>query len=259
VDLDDAFASVRAAYARYRGFLVNFQACKKAGSHCITWQAFQRIRLDPFPTYLDFVDMVDRGQYSFQTDDGAIFQLFYVFDRREVVSASLSFVRAYSLRREMLDADASDEAFEGSADDEPEMLVTNPDDRHLEEGDEEDSAAAIEAASGNHDETRIVSWIRCDYDEVGRHGLAHAACHLHLNGFPESRLPVRGIPTPIQFVDFVIALAYPDIFNATHLDADGNLVNRDGYTDANRNQLGCSDAESVDLVVHLRLPGLTRV
>jgi hypothetical protein len=256
VDLDDAFLSLRSAYARYRGFLVNFQACKKPDSCSITWWAFERIRLGPFPTYSDFVDIVDKGQYSFQTNDGAIFQLFYVFERRQVVSASLSFVRAYSLEGEMLDVDSDDESFEADSGADLEMPA-NANSSEGEKGDKEDAEGDFDSVGG--DEARIVSWIRFDYDGVGSRGLAHAACHLHLNGFPKSRLPVRGIPTPVQFVDFVIALVYPDIFNTNHLNAEGYLVNEEAYKEANRNQLGCADAEALELVVHLRLPGLTRV
>jgi hypothetical protein len=68
-------------------------------------------------------------------------------------------------------------------------------------------------------EVRSTAWIRLDYDTAAAAGLLHTACHLHLHGFPETRIPVDGVPGPRQFVEFIIAACYPDYYRMHRLES----------------------------------------
>jgi hypothetical protein len=77
-------------------------------------------------------------------------------------------------------------------------------------------------------DTETVAWVRLDYDEGRALGMLHPACHLHLSAFPGRRLVVRHVPTPSQFVEFVISYLYPTLFRRACLDESGQ------YSDHNR-------------------------
>lgn len=70
----------------------------------------------------------------------------------------------------------------------------------------------------------FVNWLRFDYDPSAKlKGFLHHDCHLHLSYFPNSRLAVKGIPNPKQFIEFVMSACYPDIYRDHRLDTSGKF------------------------------------
>lgn len=58
-----------------------------------------------------------------------------------------------------------------------------------------------------------VSWLRIDFAPDDARGVLHHECHMHISGFSHARLAVLGVPTPRQFIEFIMALCYPHIYH----------------------------------------------
>ena len=76
-----------------------------------------------------------------------------------------------------------------------------------------------------------VRWARLDYAPRHSNGIVHAACHLHLSGFPDTRIAAACVPTPAQFVEAIVAWFYPveyrtRLLGSTGLFKDASRVDR---------------------------------
>lgn len=92
----------------------------------------------------------------------------------------------------------------------------------------EEAEFAQETAPEVAPDDAVVSWIRFDYDPSAKEtGILHHDCHLHLAGFPHMRIPVTAVPSPAQFVDFVMATCYPGIYK------EHRLADPHSFTDPN--------------------------
>lgn len=69
-----------------------------------------------------------------------------------------------------------------------------------------------------------VGWVRIDYDPLSARGLSHPKCHIHWSLFPNSRIAVNGIPSPRQFIEFILCSFYPEIYEERHFNETGNYV-----------------------------------
>ena len=98
------------------------------------------------------------------------------------------------------------------------------------------------------------AWIRIDYDLQGANGLLHHDCHLHIHGFPEGRVIVNGVPGPRQFVEFVIAMCYPDHYKVHRLNQDGNPDDPKTLQAINRCSQPPEATNSGPPMLHLALP-----
>lgn len=102
---------------------------------------------------------------------------------------------------------------------------------------------------GSADITAI-AWLRMDYDLAAANGVLHAACHLHVHGFPNARVPVNGVPGPRQFVEFVVSTCYPDYYKVHRLEINGD-PQKEVMTKVNACQL--SNTFSNDTLLHFAL------
>ena len=65
------------------------------------------------------------------------------------------------------------------------------------------------------------AWMRIDYDPNAKErGIIHHGCHMHLSNFADTRFIVSGIPSPRQFIEFIIASAYPAKYAEHRLELD---------------------------------------
>lgn len=157
----------------------------------------------------DFVGLSTSRQYSCKINvDDSLLQLVYAFDEDEktLLSARLAYYQSpLSLRDEatMDDTWAPDES---TSDDESDF-IGNPD---------------------------TVSWIRIDYDPGAHRDVVHTCCHLHVHGFSESRISIDGVPSPKQFIEFVLAVFYPKEYSSKRIGADGRPRPRDIFARINR-------------------------
>lgn len=258
MNVDETFAAVRAAYNRYPNLFANLKAAKSRDNAAVSWSGYQTFWVNSMPTFKEFIELAEKGQYSFQTADGGLVQLYYRFKRRNLISASLAFLKPFakdSLQRDdappqQEEVDAHDVSIGSEADDtaSPDVVVMPIDDEPYEDVD----AGLVD---------RVVSWIRIDFepDEKIRRGIAHPACHLHMHGFPDWRLAIRGVPTPVQFIDLVVSQVYPETYQSAHLNKSGNYRDPDSMRDAMRNGYPCFDPDLFESAAHIYLPGVTQL
>ena len=80
-----------------------------------------------------------------------------------------------------------------------------------------------------------VGWLRFDYDNSSDRGLYHPISHLHISLFPNCRIALNKIPSPRQFIEFVICYFYPEIYKEKGiLDDEGNLIDKDRMKNINQ-------------------------
>ncbi|HLL46061.1 MAG TPA: DUF2290 domain-containing protein [Longimicrobiaceae bacterium] len=138
--------------------------------------------------------LAEDRQYTFQmSTDGAVFQIYYQVsdDGKSLKEAKLAYYGVHSVD---VDSDPEEEALYSEVFGIVDVL--------------------------GYDDAHAVASLRLDYSPAEARGLAHTACHLHLGGFADSRLIVRGVPNPKQFIEFIMHLRYPDEFKEHRLDKD---------------------------------------
>jgi hypothetical protein len=161
----------------------------------VTWQQRSGLRLPARLTHEALAEAGREGQYSFQMIDGSLLQLWYRFagDRTTLQSAGLGYYRN----------EAPGEHF---------------DDDELEE----DDADPDDVGPADVPVIETLPWIRFDYDPGAFRGCVHAKCHMHWSMCNGSRLAVRGVPSPRQFVESVMSWFYSEEYAARHLNDDGS-------------------------------------
>jgi hypothetical protein len=110
----------------------------------------------------------------------------------------------------------------------------------------------------NPNDLDYIGWVRLDFDPGSARGVAHTDCHLHLSMFPDSRIPVSKLPTPRQFVEFVISTFYPKIFEEKRLSAQG--VYNDDIATLTRVNSDCFDPDNnfCNDITHFKIPSSYR-
>lgn len=183
-------------FAAWNHILVN-PRIKRDGTNLSWDNRVSKIVPDPMSPG-DFLGLVESYQYSFQNSiDGGIFQIYYGIHQqdRRLLSARLAYY--YPIYKI-----SSDIGNDELANDEP---MDNA------------SAYIVEGQP----EPDSIGWLRLDYDPNNSSGLLHAPCHLHVGGFPSARLPVKGVPSTSQFIEFIICFIYPDEFKEHRLNEHG--------------------------------------
>lgn len=250
----DVNSSLKDAYIDWSHFLINpryVQREQKDEDDNVSYQEITWDRRNPDYRITEpvseatIIDCVNASQYTYQVkEDGSIFQIYYRFDRHgeELINASLGFYLANSHKR-MIDEEALLD----------EIAVLPP----------EEQDSMLGAVIGSID-NQSVGWIRIDYDPTAKErGIVHHDCHMHLSNFPHTRFIVSGVPTPRQFIEFVISAVYPEVYKAHCLELKTEEETEKGiwqYRDANRikkvNEL-CMPLESdpvYNQLSHLRIP-----
>jgi hypothetical protein len=100
----------------------------------------------------------------------------------------------------------------------------------------------------------FVRWLRFDYAPKHARGVLHHDCHLHLSYFPDSRIAVKGLPNPKQFVELILALCYPDIYKAHRLNSSGEYHNEAKQIEINRSAINLTDSEIFKQMTYLCIP-----
>jgi hypothetical protein len=109
----------------------------------------------------------------------------------------------------------------------------------------------------DYDLDESVRWIRFDYNSTGANSVLHMNCHLHISGLPGTRFAVAGIPTPKQFVEFVVGHFYPNDYQSVRLDGNQQFGDVDVIDSINA-QIFDRGAEPLDTyrrISHFRTPG----
>lgn len=226
--IKDALTSLKDAYIDWDGFLLNpryVQREQKDEQNRVLYQEITWDRRDAtyrtadLVTEQSIIELSNASQYTFQVkDDGSIFQIYYNYDRsgNNIQSASLSF---YLSRSHIKRVD------EDTLLNEISVLPSENQDLMLD---------AVLSSVNN----QSVGWIRIDYDPTAKErGIIHHDCHMHLSNFPDTRFIVEGIPSPRQFIEFVVATVYPSQYKDHCLSLEVNEDSNIGvwkYSDATR-------------------------
>ena len=167
------------------------------------------------------------NNYSFQLFDGSLLQLYYQCSKSgdELEKAALSYYQ-----------------------------YTND-----EDGFEyiEDDLEGEEFFAENILTSDIISynaWLRIDYSPQTTRGVIHSAAHLHTNMSTELRIPLKGFPTPKQFIEAVVAWFYPSEYSRQRLTKEGNYTNPEKINSINDLNI-CTGHEDGDKILHLSMPG----
>jgi hypothetical protein len=99
-----------------------------------------------------------------------------------------------------------------------------------------------------------VNWLRIDYEPTFAKGVLHHDCHMHLSAFPLARCVVAGVPNPRQFVEFVMAVCYPETYKAHRLGQDGEYANPNKITEVNSKCFSAVEHLAYKQIIHLRIP-----
>jgi hypothetical protein len=226
MEISEAHSSLIAAQAEWRHLLYEHNFIRKESE--LVWKYYDPDLCRTPTTPEQLVLLYERGQYSFCFRDGSLAQLHYRFGP---ASGALSSARLSFYRRLPDEKDSDSE------------LPTAPESPELEAG-----VLPLDAPPGT------VEWLRLDFDPRAASTLVHPACHLHVGGLSEVRIGVEGVPTPRQFLEFVVHAFYPDQYLEARTDEQGALSPPDALSRVNQ------ETFSVDAsghgVLHLRVPGL---
>lgn len=183
--LSNMMSSLVGAWEDWHRVLINPQYLRVRQS--ITWPYRSGAMMTNIVTVNNVMDLITSGQFSFQiSQDESIIQIFYEFDDtgENLQHACLTFYSTQGWKAIVSPTEVS--AIQ--SDDEP------------------------------------VSWIRLDFDpEIEKPGPLHHLAHLHLAGMPLARVPFEAVPSPRQFIDFVIASYYPETYARKRLDKNGQF------------------------------------
>ena len=185
--ISDAFTSLICGYNDWNSqLLINRSFIRKNNS--ISWANSFSSNLPHLIRQSNVAQIEESGQYSFQAQDGSIFQLYYLYNKDNItlVEATLAYYnsgiteeyhdRYYSTfqpqsTRQDITSDVSEEFnFLFPAEFDP-----------------------------------LVPWIRIDYSPQSHRGPLHHACHMHIGLMREARISLSCVPTPRQFIEFCVS------------------------------------------------------
>jgi hypothetical protein len=98
-------------------------------------------------------------------------------------------------------------------------------------------------------------WVRFDYVRTQRCRVLHMDSHLHVSGLPGIRIAVEGVPTPKQFVEFVISHFYANTYQSFRLHGDQQFMNTDQIDQINSERITLhQDAPMYRRLPHVKMP-----
>lgn len=229
----EVIGDLTAAFIEWNKFFANSRYIRTKTS--VAWEGYRKIWLSDNLTPREFLELVENNQFSFQVlEDGSIFQLLYEFDAsgEKLTRASLAYYGKPPIFNE----------------EEPTPESFDQNDTELSE------EGMAEAEKEFCDLNSISRWLRIDYDCNENNSAVHGDCHMHVGGLPGARLLVRGVPGPAQFIEWVMALFYPETYRNHRLTTDGNFVDIAKLENANRKTVVFSDHEFYKYLTHISVP-----
>lgn len=241
--ISDVEGLLISTYIDWSKFIGNYRGVRK--DPVITWTDRIPRMLDHPVLAADVVSLADEGQYTFQViHDGSLIQMYYCFDMHgsELQSARLAFYSA------AID-DKLFNAYKKS------ISIGPISDIHL------DLENVLDELNEVEKETQFgglkngpVSWFRIEYDPEASMGILHHDCHLHLSAFPHSRFVVAGVPNPRQFVEFIMAFCYPQLYKRHRLNEQGRYVSLTKINSVNSSCFPLIESTLFSQIAHFRIP-----
>jgi len=213
--LSDLYSQLIAVFVEWEGILKDPQYVRTNTS--LTWSNAEITLLPEQLTRADTIELSRRRQFTFRvSEDDSVIQISYRFNNGRVVEARLAF---YEVGIQQYDYEAA-------------------------------NVQPLQEA----DTTTLARWVRFDYRETGLGRVLHTDSHFHVSGLPGTRFAVAGVPTPKQFIEFVISHFYPETYGLIRLSDDGDY---DGVIDrinAHHMDCGCEPADLYARIAHFRVP-----
>jgi hypothetical protein len=254
--ISELYGAITAAWNDWKGFLANPRYYRS--DTVISWSGYQSIWTEDFVTLESFLELIEKGQYSFQVaEDGGIVQIYYEFDQdgRVLKSANLGYYGGsitLSIPNRAADSmgviisDTETRPTQGNA-----GTIETP----LEISAAEEQIWSGSIVSGETQKDEFISWFRFDFDSSRVQGILHGLCHLHIGGLPNSRLLVKGLPNPRQFIELIIASCYPELYRKHRLDQNGQYVDLEPISSVNEKSAFTEEGDIFKRIIHFFVPG----
>lgn len=213
--IDDVLEGARRTYSDWADYLINPQYVRKGER--LTWPTDRVVRLEEPIGFDELEELESAGAFSFQvTADGALIQLHYDFSShgRDLARACLAY---YGASRFLLNDGGA--AAEGA--EEEENTAHSGSAGEGEEADPPGAEAAEPMLGIPLAALNWVEWVRIDYSGDTPTSVLHHDCHLHVGGFPGSRVPLNCVPNPQQFIEWLFAFRYPEDYRKHRLTEVG--------------------------------------
>lgn len=252
--ISEAQGLLNSVYVDWAHVLANPNGIRRGSQ--ITWDNYRPQVLKHPLIVSDVIDLFDKGQYTFQVViDGSLIQIYYQYDLRgnELKSASLAFYSSVSYDQ-LLDTDEN--IIQPPNTSHPDLIteeidIETPDGALLST---EYSEETLDVPKPGILSDRPISWLRIDYDPEHAKGVLHHNCHMHLSAFPHARLVVAGVPTPKQFIEFIMALCYPAVYQAHRLDQSGQYISEEYIKIINSTCVPWIEHNVFSQMAHFRVP-----
>ena len=216
--INEIFAEIQASFIDWDGFFKDPNYSRTR--QYVSWPNASELVVPHEMTVGDLHTLSDRRQFSFRVSgDGSLIQMGYRFRRTgELMDARLGFYKFPS--------------------------------------GEDFADLAVEPVSGDS-ELDTVSWLRMDFSTSLQAKVGHTPCHLHVSGLPSVRFAVYGVPSPAQFVEFVVSHFYPVDYKSARLSPDGNFKNYQKINTINTKatKTGIEPRELLHCLPHFFIPG----
>jgi hypothetical protein len=202
-------------------------------------------------------ELFDEGQYTFQIiEDGSLIQMYYQYNSKgdELMAARLAF---YSTR-----TDEHKRKYISSLSEIVTIALPGisgssaiADAESTFDDIYEDTTSKV---NPNFFADGPVSWLRIEYEPRAARGILHHDCHMHLSAFPYSRFVVAGVPTPIQFIEFIMSFCYSQIYKEHRLNEKGFYANSAKIASLNSPCFPIVDSVVFSQIAHFRIPTISK-
>ncbi len=252
--ISEAQGFLTSAYIDWAHVLANPNGIRKGSQ--ITWDNYIPQVLKQPIMASDVIDLFNKRQYTFQvTIDGSLIQMFYQYEARgnALKSASLAFYSSVSYNQ-VIDEDENSLQSPLTFQQELEAEINDIDSPNTDILSREYSGEMFGEPKLDTLRDEPISWLRIDYDPEHARGVLHHDCHMHLSAFPRARLVVAGVPTPKQFIEFIMALCYPEVYHAHRLDNSGQYINEGHIVTINSDCVPLTEHNIFRQMTHFRIP-----
>ncbi len=243
--INDVEGLITSSYVDWFRFIGNSRGIRKGS--IITWTERAPRMLNHPVMASDVVSLADEGQYTFQViHDGSLIQMYYSFDGQgiQLQSARLAFYSAVADNK-LINAYKRSINVGTISDYEHEFGDESP----LDEPDEVEKETQFGGLRNGP-----VSWLRIEYDPQASMGVLHHDCHMHFSTFPSSRFVVAGVPNPRQFIEFIMALCYPELYRAHRLNKVGQYISLANINSVNSTCFPLIESAVFNQIAHFRIP-----
>lgn len=247
--INETFSDLRSAWVEWRSYLANQNFVRV--NNTLEWPQFERVWTGDAVTVADLRALAEKRQWSFQiAEDGGLVQLRYHFGvDGELEEATVGYYGR-------IPSEDGDDAEVHEA--EEVALDTGRFERGTEGGEavgDQEVSLELYPYEGLGIDYEIARAVRIDYAREDLTHPTHHTCHMHLGGYPSTRICVSRVPTPRQFLELVFVLFYPDSFRKHRLSDTNEFKNqahvRTIYAVGFADGLGAM----AQLVPHLFVPG----